>query len=109
MENKSFTTKLVDFLLSGGMPSAKGKDAKESGLILLHSDATAPVCATYGSSAAVSGILAQSLRLNQSLETVVLMSVCAYIENDPSVLHSSDAVKFLLKRLEEIMVSHLNG
>ena len=80
MESKTFTEKLVALLINGGIPSAQGSKAKESGLIIALSDNTAPVCATYGSAVKTSMAIAAIISQSESIRAALVAAVAIYSE-----------------------------
>ncbi len=77
MKTTTFTEKLVDLLINGGMPSAKGKDATESGLVFAQSDNKTPVCAAYGSAEVMARLIANALERDRAIRCVLYAAVAA--------------------------------
>ena len=91
----NFTQKLINLLVSGDMPKAKGKEAKESGLIIALSDTTSPVCASYGSSLDMAVIIEQIMEQNEPIRLVLTTAVGYYAKvhpNDPCITAVKEAI-----------------
>ena len=90
MGNKTFTEKVVDLLLNGDMPSTKGQSATESGLIIVTSKMTTPVCASYGSSLDMAVTISHILELNTPIRAVLVAAVGAYAKSHPDDPYIAD-------------------
>ena len=78
MGTKTFTEKLIDLLVTGDMPKAKGKAATETGLVIALSGMTSPVCASYGSSKEMSLAIYNIIKLSDSIRKVMAVPILAY-------------------------------
>lgn len=95
MTQKTFTEKLIDLVITGDMPEAKGDAATESGLIIATSKMTAPICASYGSAVELVKTIAAVIEQNEPIRYVLLAGVYAYVAahpDDPAVV---DLKKFI--------------
>ena len=95
MTQKTFTEKLIDVLINGDMPSAKGAAATESGLIILTSKMTAPVCASYGSSKDMILALSSAIEQSEPLRAVIVSTVGLYAKQYPNDAYISEIKEFL--------------
>ena len=85
MDNqKTFTDKIISVLLGGDMPSAKGKDAKETGLIIVMKEGTTPVCASYGSSRDIICSLFAILQQNEPIREAITTAFALFAEKNPN-------------------------
>lgn len=95
MGNKTFTEKLIELLISGGMPSAKGKEAMESGLIIAISKTSTPVCASYGSGVEIGEAICDIIQQNQPIRAVLAAAVFTYAvthPDDPAIAGLKDFI-----------------
>ena len=83
MTQKTFTEKVIDVLVNGDMPTAKGAKATETGLIIVTSKMTAPVCASYGSSLNMIATLLDIMEQSESIRSVLTAVVFAYAKSHP--------------------------
>ena len=91
----NFTQKLINLLVSGDMPKAKGKEAKESGLIIALSDTTTPVCASYGSSVDMAVVIERIMEQNEPIRLVLATAVGYFAKvhpNDPCITEMKEAI-----------------
>ncbi len=83
MSQKTFTQKLIDLMVSGDMPKAKGSEAAESGLIIAISKDTAPVCGSYGSSIDMTCVVTSILEQSEPVRMVLSTALAIYAAKHP--------------------------
>ncbi|MBD5379569.1 MAG: hypothetical protein HDR74_06745 [Bacteroides sp.] len=95
MAEKTFTEKIIDVLINGNLPHEQGDKANETGLILVLTKNSTPVCASYGSSKDITLALLNTMEQNTSIKQVMLLAVGAYVRlhhSDPFVAEFRDQV-----------------
>lgn len=80
---QTFTKKIIDVLINGAMPSEKGPEATETGLIIVMANGSTPVCASYGSSQDIIMALLSVIDQNEPIRAVIMTVAAVYAKAHP--------------------------